>query len=151
MKQWIYLTIAVLGLTACNAGPNQTNIEVITNMMDQTSIKSQDWVPAEGDKVQMRQPPVNTVARGHVPYAFATDGAGAAKQPNPFGSDTSPEFLTVGRQQYDIYCALCHGVTGAGEGQIAAKMAVKPRIFFCPKPRLIAMAAFIMRSPRAWE
>lgn len=135
MKRLIYIAAATLVLTGCNAGPNQTNIEIVTNMMDQTSIKSQDWNPNEGDKVQMRQPPVGTVARGHVPYPYASDPAGAARQPNPFSADQSPEFLTVGREQYDIYCGLCHGHQGGGDGQIAAKMAVKPRNLLTPEAK----------------
>ncbi len=114
-------------LLGCNGGPNQTNIEWITNMMDQPSVKSQDWNPNEGDKIQMRQPPPGTVARGHAPYAFAGNPAGAEKQANPLAANMSPEVLTVGRVQYDIYCAVCHNANGNGEGTVAAKMGVKPR------------------------
>ena len=135
MKHWIFLTMATFVLAACNAGPNRTNIEIIDNMMDQEHIKSQDWVPAEGDKVQMRQPPENTVPRGSKTYRFANDPGAGDAQKNPFSSDMSAEFLTVGRQQYDLYCALCHGIDGAGAGQIAEKMAVKPRNLLLPEAK----------------
>ncbi len=128
------LTVTIFGLvllTACNAGPNKTNIEVIQNMMDQVSIKSQDW-DQKTDEGQMRTPPAGTVSRGHPPYKYQNDPTGADHDPNPYGSDRSPEFLTFGRKYYDIYCAVCHGVTGDGNGPVAEKMAVKPRNLVTP-------------------
>jgi mono/diheme cytochrome c family protein len=127
MKRLIFVLGSMLCLAACNAGPNQTNIEIVTNMMDQESIKSQDWDPKQGDQVQMRMPPEGTVSRGHPPYAFATDPAGAEKQRNPLSGDMSAETLTWGHKTYDIYCKVCHGPEGKGDGPVSVKMAVKPR------------------------
>ena len=125
MKKLLLIS-GCLVLAACNGGKNQTNIEVIQNMMDEPAIKSQGWNHID-DTVQMRMPPEGTISRGHPPYAFLNDPAGAEKQPNPLAGNMSAETLTLGHKTYDIYCALCHGTTGAGNGQIAEKMAVKPR------------------------
>jgi len=119
-------------LAACNGGPNKTNIELIQNMMDQPSVKSQDWIPEDGDKGQMRVPPPHTIARGEKPYKFTDDIAGAEKDPNPFAGQTSPEVLSVGHKYYDIYCSVCHGKTGEGNGPASEKMAVKPRNLIAP-------------------
>ncbi len=127
MKRLALIILALPLLTACNAGPNQTNIELITNMMDQDSIKSQDWNPNEGDKMQMRMPPDGTVSRGNAPYRYMSDPAGGEKQANPFAGDMSAETLTTGQKVYDIYCTVCHGASGVGDGPVAEKMAVKPR------------------------
>lgn len=137
MKHILILTpvfaCALVLLAGCNAGPNQTNIELVTNMMDQESIKAQGWDPREGDKVQMRMPPEGTVPRGYKPYAYAGNPAGAEKQPNPIAGDMSPETLTLGHKNYDIYCKVCHGVEGKGDGLVAVKMAVKPRNLLTPE------------------
>lgn len=114
-------------LTACNGGPNQTNIELVTNMMDQPSIKSQDWNPNDGDLMQMRTPPPGTVSRGHAPYKYQNSPGDAEKQANPLAGDMSAPTLTTGRKYYDIYCAVCHGEGGAGDGPVSSKMLVKPR------------------------
>ena len=127
MKRLLFTISLASLLTGCNGGKNRTNIELITNMMDQPSIKSQDWVPEEGDKLQMRTPPAHTIARGYPPYPFATDIAGAEKQPNPIAGDQSEKTLAAGKKNYGIYCLMCHGDAGAGDGKVAAKMAVKPR------------------------
>jgi mono/diheme cytochrome c family protein len=127
MKKLIFLSGFTLLLAACNGGHNQTNIEVIQNMMDQKSIKSQGWDPDQGDKVQMRAPPEGTVPRGFTPYPYQTDPGGAEKQRNPLAGDMSAETLTLGRNTYEIYCKICHGEQGNGDGKVAEKMAVKPR------------------------
>jgi hypothetical protein len=118
--------LAFLLLAACNGGPNKTNIEIIDNMMDGPAIKSQGWDHSD-DKVQMRMPPDHTISRGHPPYVYQNDPAGAEKQPNPLAGNMSAETLTLGHKTFEIYCALCHGSEGRGDGRIAEKMAVKPR------------------------
>lgn len=133
MKRILLLSVATLALAACNAGPNQTNIELVTNMMDQEAIKSQDWDPAQGDKVQMRMPPDGTVSRGNPPYKYMTDIAGGEKQPNPLAGDMSPETLTWGEKTFEIYCKVCHGAEGRGDGPVSVKMAVKPRNLVSPE------------------
>lgn len=122
------LTAAAFGLAlvGCNGGPNKTNIEIIQNMMDQPSIKSQDWVPEDGDKGQMRMPPAHSVPQGYKPYPYADDPAAAEKSTPPCKA-ASPETLKVGKKQYETYCTPCHGNTGGGDGLVAAKMVVKPR------------------------
>jgi mono/diheme cytochrome c family protein len=127
MKRAILLLSPLLLCMACNGGHNQTNIELVTNMMDQPSVKSQDWIPDQGDKGQMRNPPEHTVARNYTPYAYADDPAGAEKQVNPHKGDVSAETLKVGHKYFDIYCSVCHGLTGAGDGQVAQFMDAKPR------------------------
>lgn len=127
MKKILFAAIATWVLAGCNGGPNKTNIELVTNMMDQPMVKSQGWIPDQGDKVQMRMPPDGTVARGQVPYPYMNDPAGAEKQPNPLAGNMSPEVLTLGQKTFEIYCKICHGPEGRGDGPVAEKMAVKPR------------------------
>lgn len=155
MKRLWWMTSAFFLLTGCNGSHNQTNIELIQNMMDQPSIKSQDWVPEEGDKLQMLMPPAHTVARGRPPYPYADDPAAAEKMVNPWGGNMSPQVLTTGRHYFEIYCSVCHGHGGAGDGTVAVKMAVKPRNLIGPEAKLypdgriyhaIAAGRGVMRS-----
>lgn len=127
MKNALVVIGSVLFLAGCNAGNNQTNIEIIQNMMDQISVKSQDWDPKNPDQVQMLTPPANTISREKAPYKYADNMEAAWKQENPYAADMSAEFLTLGSQQYAIYCTICHGATGAGDGPVTEHKDMKGR------------------------
>lgn len=119
--------IAFLGLASCNAGKNQTNIELVQQMMDQSSVKFQDWDPSAKGNLAMRVPPKNTIPRGYKPYAYKGDPEGAEKNlKNPLVADFSKETLQLGKKKFDIYCSVCHGALGAGDGPVAEKMLLRP-------------------------
>lgn len=128
----VAIIYSVLLLTACNGGPGKTNIELIQGMMDQKSVKAQDWNPNDPEQIQMRMPPKGTEPVGYKPYLNRRDPAAAGNERNPLAGNMSAEVLTEGRKQYDIYCAVCHGAQGKADGPVAAKMAVKPRNLIAP-------------------
>lgn len=114
-------------LTGCNAGKNQTNIELVQAMMDMESIKAQDWDPKNPGKPAMLIPPENTVPIGKPPYAYKGDPNGAEKNlKNPLAGNSSPETISRGKKYYEIYCKVCHGASGKGDGLVAEKMMLKP-------------------------
>lgn len=103
------------------------NVELIQDMMDSPALKAQDYEPSNPTKGSSRLPPEGTVPVGFTPYKYAGNPVDAAqKLKNPLAGNTSAEVLELGRRKYDIYCALCHGVGGAGDGTVAPKMALKP-------------------------
>ena len=113
------------GLLACNGGKKQTNIELIQDMMDQRSIKAQDWDPRHPDKVMMRMPPENTVARNRMPYPYHLDYQAAERNlKNPYTGENTPEILSRGKKYFNIYCSVCHGERAQGDGPVAEKMIV---------------------------
>jgi mono/diheme cytochrome c family protein/REP element-mobilizing transposase RayT len=69
-----------------------------------------------------RQIPPHTVARGDARgdsafFTGLTNGKLVAQSP----VQLTPELLARGRERYDIYCAVCHGRTGAGNGEIVRR------------------------------
>lgn len=126
--QWLVVGLFVISLVGCNGGKNQTNIEPIDEMMDQINVKAQDWDPAKKDMRANMMPPENTIARGKKPYAYKGEPTIAEeKLVNPFKDDFSAPTLARGKERFDIYCAVCHGSTGHGDGPVAGKMIVKPK------------------------
>jgi hypothetical protein len=122
MKVTALFIVSLTFLAGCNAGPNKTNIELMQDMMDQMNVKSQDWDPDRPDKRANFVPPENTVPRGFSPYKFVGLALEAeAGLTNPMAGDFEPATLERGKAKYDIYCAVCHGATGGGDGTIAAK------------------------------
>lgn len=55
--------------------------------------------------------------------AETKSGADAAKMVNPVKA--TPESIALGKKAYGLDCAMCHGKTGAGDGDLAADMKLK--------------------------
>ena len=118
---------ALVMLAGCNGGHNQTNIELIQDMMESPAYKAQDFKNDNREQSSMLTPPEGTVPRGFEPYAYPQDPAAAENNlKNPVAGDFSPELLARGQKKFETYCAVCHGMQGLGDGPVSGKMAVKP-------------------------
>jgi mono/diheme cytochrome c family protein len=74
--------------------------------------------------------PAHTVARGHLNederfYSGMMDGRLVTTIPMP----VTRELLARGRECFDIYCAVCHGRTGAGDGMVVQRGFPRPPSF----------------------
>ncbi|HEU0253016.1 MAG TPA: cytochrome c [Pyrinomonadaceae bacterium] len=115
------------------------------DMQDQPKMKPFRGTTFFGDGMSSRQPIEGTVARGFLRtdtayftgkktpaiQGQAAQGpvqAGQAQAANSFPDDveTFPfpvtrEMVDRGRQRYDIFCSVCHGLTGNGDGMIVRR------------------------------
>ncbi|HWL54537.1 MAG TPA: cytochrome c [Chthoniobacteraceae bacterium] len=74
------------------------------------------------DGASARQPPEQTVARGELDadtffHQGEVDGRLVASFPGP----VTLAVLKRGRERFDIYCAVCHGRTGEGDGMVVQR------------------------------
>lgn len=79
-----------------------------------------------GDGLAMRAPPAGTVPyRSVVEPALATgrgpDGKPLAVSPVPVDA----KLLERGRSKFDVHCAVCHGLLGDGDSQVALNMSLR--------------------------
>ena len=126
MKKLTYLTVLVLALSACD-NSDKPNVELIQDMMVSPAYKAQDAKSSEGGTT-MLLPPENTLPIGHKRYPFAPgemDKAGR-RLANPIAGKMTVEILDRGKDRYEIYCGVCHGMKGAGDSPVAEKMPVRP-------------------------
>ena len=91
-------------------------------MVDQQHLKPLAEENFFRDAAGSRVPPAHTVARGQLrdDEQFFTGKIGnelAATMPVP----VTREMLERGRERFDIYCAVCHGRTGEGNGMIVQR------------------------------
>lgn len=99
----------------------QTRIHAIWDMDFQPKYKAQDENPWFQDHRAMRLPVAGTVAVGllrddeHM-YRGRLNGAWATTYPEQVSADE--ETIRLGRDQFGIYCAPCHGLTGDGKGMV---------------------------------
>ena len=109
--------LALLGLAACPR---------LDPMQRQQKYKAYQASEYHADGISMRTPPAGTVPyRSLVEPAVATglgpDGRPLADSPVPF----SAAALARGKARFDVYCAVCHGVLGDGESQVALNMSLR--------------------------
>jgi len=110
--------------TSLNKEPN---VDLIQDMMESPAIKAQDFDTFDRTKAGSRVPPEHTVPVGYEPYPYHLDAAAAEKNlKNPLAGDMSPQVIELGRTKFEIYCAVCHGYEGKGDGPVSVKMALKP-------------------------
>lgn len=130
---FVFLTLFIF-IVGCNGGKNQTNIELVQAMMDQKSVKFQDWDANKPNQFAMSIPPENTVPRGYKPYPYKGKPEDAGKGlKNPHQQNFSKTTLELGKKKYDIYCSVCHGSLGMGDGPVAGKMILKPPMLVSQK------------------
>jgi mono/diheme cytochrome c family protein len=109
--------LSLLGLAACPR---------LDPMQRQQKYKAYQESEYFDDGIAMRQPPAGTVPfRSLVDPALGTGldehGKPLHKSPVPFTAAA----LSRGRDRYDVFCAVCHGVLGDGESQVALNMSLR--------------------------
>nr|BCX00237.1 MAG: hypothetical protein KatS3mg041_0283 [Bacteroidota bacterium] len=127
-KGMLHMLVLAVGLLG--AGCDRSNIRKIEYMPDMyrsAAVKAQE--PGA-----VRLPPEGTVPRNYEPYHIAwEDTLSADAQLNPL--PRTMEVLRVGQRYYNIYCGVCHGPQGDGDGPVAPRMTVKPPVLYSSKLR----------------
>jgi len=100
------------------------------NMADQPSVRPLQGSDFFADGSGMRTPVEGTVSRraGAVDPVFFTgqDANGLVRElPVPL----TLELLERGKERYDIFCAMCHGYTGHGDGMVVSRGFPAPASF----------------------
>jgi mono/diheme cytochrome c family protein len=84
--------------------------------------------PATRDGRTLMRPVAGTIARGRPPLHFQKTEEDALRAghdvPNPY--HPTPDVLEKGKALYEIYCQVCHGAEGKGNGPIAGKIPPPP-------------------------
>jgi mono/diheme cytochrome c family protein len=126
-KSWVL----IFAVFVCLAGAGCRR-----DMQDQPKMKPYRGTTFFTDGLSARQPIAGTVPRGFLRtdteyYTGKKSAASASPQStaqNPFADDvdTFPFPITDktverGRERYDIYCSVCHGMTGNGDGMVVRR------------------------------
>jgi len=114
---------AVLVMVSC-ADKDSRNYEYMPNMYFPVGYETYQQVNFLPSGTEAMQPADNTISRGWLPYEFANDLEGkdlAKLQPSPLDSLNSEANLAMGKELYDIYCAICHGAKGDGQGTLVKR------------------------------
>jgi mono/diheme cytochrome c family protein len=125
LKQIIILSLLATGASGCYLKHAQPYYVYAPDMHYSMSLQPEK----EG---AMRQPVHGTIPRGFRPYSLLTmDEAKLHLNPLPRDRET----LTHGKQLFNVYCIVCHGQYGEGNGLVVAKTGW-PRPLFARPPTL---------------
>lgn len=134
MPRVIIYVVAVLLLLAAvppvlfaraRSTPNPRRpIHLVQDMDFQPKFKPQSANPLFADGRAQRPPAPGTVARGETFedahfHEGVVEGAWATEFPAAVLVDDA--FLARGRERYNIYCSVCHGLAGYGDGIVNAR------------------------------
>ncbi len=144
----IALFIFTLMLIQCNYAGNKSGIHYFLDMHDTLAVKSQkeDFTtlvyPYPREKVKgadridslagpgsaMRTPPEGTAPRNYIPYLYsASDFDTPARElKNPL--KPTAQVLEQGQKLYNVYCAICHGQQGHGDGPVSPRFPAIPAL-----------------------
>ena len=132
MPRWLfYLVVVIIVLSwvplavilrARNTMSSKPRIHIIQDMDNQQKFKTQARNRLFADRRAMRKPATGTVARGEL----NGDDAYYRGMVGEDWIETLPIPVTMqlmerGRERFDVFCAPCHGLAGAGDGMVAKR------------------------------
>ena len=95
-------------------------------MQRQAKYKAYQSSEFHADGLAMRTPPAGTVPYGSVGDPALQRGVGEDGKPLAQSPVLlTPKLLATGRKKFDIHCAVCHGLAGDGQSQVALNMSLR--------------------------
>jgi mono/diheme cytochrome c family protein len=138
---YIILSILILNFIHCNYAGNKSGLHWFLDMHDSLAIEYQEEDPTTmllsyknekmkgadniesltGPGSSLRVPPEGTVPRNYTPYLYDPNdfNTPAKELVNPL--KPTKQVLERGQKQYNIYCAVCHGYQGHGDGPVSPR------------------------------
>ena len=110
-------------LAACKSD-SEPNYQYFPQMYEPVGYEAYGKVGFLPDGMAAMQPADNTIPRGFMPNSIPNDLEGkdlARIQPSPLDSLQRDANLAKGKELYDIYCAICHGNQGNGQGNLVKR------------------------------
>jgi len=120
------MVFLLVGITSC-FDKSQPNYQYMPNMYESVGYETYEGVEENAlfpQGTEALLPAEGTVSRNWLPYEYDNTLEGkelARAQPSPLDSLNSEANLAKGKELYDVYCAICHGAKGAGQGTLVKR------------------------------
>jgi len=125
MKSIIKITILVVVLisfASCQK-KSRPNYEYMPNMYVSSGYETYQESSAFANGREAQLPAEGSVPRGYLPFDIANtnEGYDLAKTTLKSPLDSMQVDLARGKELYDIYCGICHGNRGKGQGKLVKR------------------------------
>ncbi|MGA0272801.1 MAG: c-type cytochrome [Flavobacteriaceae bacterium] len=116
-KGLILVVIVLMVMQAC-FDPSKPNYQYFPNMYEPVGYETYADSDAFANGIEAQLPVAGSVARGWEPYDYpdTNEGYEAAKADLKSPLEATAENSAAGKELYGIYCAVCHGNKGDGQG-----------------------------------
>jgi mono/diheme cytochrome c family protein len=115
-----WMLAGVLLLAACAKDNKKPGYVFMPDMTYSQAYETYSPNPFSVDSNTAFEPVANTVPRGYEPFGYENNLTGYARAgeelTNPLPA--TKENIAAGEQFYQLYCAICHGTSGEGNGKI---------------------------------
>ena len=118
----IIVLVLVLAFFASCKKDSRPNYQFFPNMYEAVSYEAYGEA-AFPNGVEAQLPVEGTIPRGFVPFEIenSTEGYNLAKETLKSPLDSTQVDLGRGKELYDIYCGICHGNKGKGQGVLVKR------------------------------
>ncbi|MFD1616477.1 c-type cytochrome [Gelatiniphilus marinus] len=121
LKHISFVAVLLLSATSC-FNKSEPNYQFMPNMYESEGYETYGEA-AFPNGMQAQLPAKGSVARGHIPFDIENTTAGyelaKATLANPL--DSLQVDFKRGKELYDIYCGICHGNKGDGQGKLVQR------------------------------
>lgn len=128
----VALIIFSVLLQGCDRNRNTPGWDYFPDMFYSTAYETFTKNPNFEDGITMRVPPAGTVPRDFTPFNYTIDPESRVRAGVELINPVSPAKKTLarGKSVYKTFCIGCHGVNGAGDGQLftSGLYPLKPRL-----------------------
>jgi mono/diheme cytochrome c family protein len=116
------LVVIITSLFSCQ-NKRKPNYQFFPNMYEPVGYEAYGEYDVFPNKQEALVPPEGTIARGHSLYSYANtnDGYNSALKNLKTDLSSSEIDLIRGKELYEIYCGICHGNKGAGQGKLVKR------------------------------
>lgn len=118
----VVIALVLVTIASCKKDSSR-NYQYMPNMYESVGYETYSETEAFRNGVEAQLPVEGSVARGHIPFDIdgTMEGFNEAKTSliNPLDS-TQIDGLR-GKELYDIYCGICHGPKGDGQGNLVKR------------------------------
>ena len=117
------LLIALLAIVSCQSNDRKPGYQYMPNMYESVPYDTYGKYDVFPDGKEGLLPAEGSVMRGWLPYEVenSTEGYAFAKANLKNDLPYTEENLAKGKALYDIYCGICHGSKGNGQGTLVER------------------------------